>query len=220
MASKSPAKIAGLYAITPDLNDTKLLCIKVEACLRGGVRLIQYRNKAASPSLRAQQAQALKLLCDAYTATLIINDDIKLCMALDADGLHLGSDDGDLQAARQRLGGKILGASCYNQYENALQAQAAGADYIAYGSCFLSATKPNAPRADANLFAQTLQIPKVAIGGINLENAPSLIAAGADAIAVIGQLFDCEDIAARSRDFCALFNTPDQDIPIPPKVSK
>lgn len=205
MVPSIPAKIAGLYVITPDMDDTKQLCNKVEACLMGGARLIQYRNKTVSPSLRAQQGQALRLLCDAYAAALIINDDIKLCMALDADGVHLGSTDGDLAAARQRLGGKILGASCYNRYENALQAQAAGADYIAYGSCFPSMTKPNAPRAEASLFAQTLTIPKVAIGGIRLGNAPSLIAAGADAIAVIGQLFDCEDITARSRDFCALF---------------
>lgn len=207
MVRNYPANIAGLYAITPDMHDTKLLCSKVEACLIGGARLIQYRNKAASPSLRIQQGQAVKLLCDAYAASLIINDDIKLCLALDADGVHLGRDDADFKLARQRLGGKILGVSCYNRYENALQAQAAGADYIAFGSCFPSVTKPNAPRAEASLFAQTLSLPKVAIGGISLENASSLIGAGANAIAVIGQLFDCEDITARTRDFCALFKS-------------
>ena len=122
---------------------------------------------------------------------------------LGAGGAHLGRDDGDLGGARARLGSRILGASCYNDLALARAAVATGADYVAFGSMFGSPTKPQAVRAPLALLgdAKTLGVPLAAIGGITLENAPQLIAAGADLLAVISDLFDAADIRARVRRF-------------------
>ena len=200
--------IHGLYAITPDIADTDLLLAKVEAALQGGVNMLQYRNKTANHKLQTQQARAILPLCRQYNVPLIINDSVKLCLTLDADGVHLGADDGNLAEVRARLGAsKILGASCYNRFDLALQAQKAGASYVAFGACFSSSTKPNAPKAGLELFEQAkkLQIPSVAIGGITLENAAKLKESGADAIAVIGALFNAADIAKTSQQFTQMF---------------
>ena len=184
----------GLYAVTPDEENTDVLLAKVEAALRGGINVLQYRNKHAGHKLQTQQARAILPLCRQYQVPFIINDSIKLCLTLDADGVHLGGDDGNLAEARARLGAdKILGASCYNRLDLAIAAEQAGADYAAFGACFASGTKPGAPVAPLQLFAQAKQvvnIPLVAIGGITLENTPQVIAAGADAIAVVGALFN------------------------------
>ena len=202
--------ISGLYAVTPDEPDTALLLAKVESALQGGINVLQYRNKLANHKLKTQQARAILPLCRQYRVPFIINDSIKLCLTLDADGVHLGGDDGDLIAARARLGAnKILGASCYNRFDLALQAQQAGADYVALGACFASSTKPNAPVASLDLFklaTAELKIPSVAIGGITLENANLAIAAGANAIAVINAIFNASDIKLTTQQFTQLFN--------------
>jgi thiamine-phosphate pyrophosphorylase len=198
MKKMKPGRIKGLYALTPDETHTERLLAQVEVALAAGVKLLQYRNKLADPRLRTVQAQALLPLCRAHDATFIINDDIKLCLAIDADGVHLGKTDGSLAAARMRLGpDKILGASCYDHFDNAIAAKAHGADYVAFGACFVSSTKPDAPRADLGLFSRAqaeLGLPAVAIGGITVDNAGQAIAAGADAIAVIGALWNSADI--------------------------
>ena len=203
-------KIAGLYAITPDEASTDLLLAKVEAALQGGVSILQYRNKQASHQLRTRQARAILPLCRDYQVPLIINDSIKLCLALDADGVHLGADDGNLQVARTRLGSnKILGISCYNRFELAESAQEAGADYVAFGACFSSSTKPNAPVASLDLFKRAqaqLKIPSVAIGGITLENATQVINARASAIAVINAIFSADDITLTAQQFIKFFS--------------
>ena len=203
------AKIAGLYAITPDEPRTELLLTKVGQALRGGATVVQYRNKAASPELRLEQARALAPLCRKAGAVFVINDDLELALTLDVDGLHLGAEDGDLAAARKRLGpGKLLGASCYDRIDLAEAAVAAGADYLAFGSVFSSATKPAAVRAPLSIFAEAhrrFRLPLVAIGGITLQNAPQVYAAGADALAVISALFDSADIAASAAGFTRLY---------------
>jgi thiamine-phosphate pyrophosphorylase len=203
--------ISGLYAVTPNTLDTELLCLSVEAALKGGASLVQYRNKAADAVLRLRQASALLALCRSYHVPLIINDHLDLCAQIDADGLHLGASDCDLGAARRLLGDdKIIGASCYNQLDLAIKAEQAGASYVAFGACFSSQTKPDALSAPLSLFADTKQniaIPLVAIGGINLENASSVISAGADAIAVVGALFNAIDITNTSQKFTLLFHS-------------
>lgn len=203
--------IKGLYAVTPDIADTDLLIKKVEAALQGGVSVLQYRNKLANHKLQTQQARALLPLCRQYNVPLIINDSVKLCLTLGADGVHLGADDGNLAEVRTRLGeSKILGASCYNQFDLALAAQNQGANYVAFGACFASSTKPNAPVADLSLFAQAraeLSIPSVAIGGINLQNAGQVMQAGADAIAVINALFGVDDIKKTAQLFVKAINS-------------
>ena len=202
-------EISGLYAVTPDDADTPRLTAREEAALAGGARLLQYRNKAASPATRLAQARALAALCRRFRVPLIINDHLELALAVGADGLHLGAEDGSLAAARARLGpGKILGASCYDRLALALEAEGRGADYVAFGSFFPSGVKPGAVRAPLELLRDAkrrLPLPVVAIGGITPENAPQLIAAGADGIAVISALFEADDVAAAARRFSALF---------------
>lgn len=201
--------ISGLYAVTPDRNDTPALLASVEAALAGGAHMLQYRNKTASPALRLTQGRALLALCWEYQVPLIINDYLDLALALDAHGLHLGADDGQLPAARARLGsGKILGASCYRSVETAMDAQQSGADYVAFGGFFPSTVKPSAVRTPLELLQDAkrrLSVPVVAIGGITLANAPQLLAAGADSVAVISALFGAPDIHAAARGFSTLF---------------
>ena len=203
--------IHGLYAITPDIADTDLLLTKVEAALQGGINMLQYRNKTANLKLQNQQARELLPICRRYNAPLIINDSVKLCLTLDADGVHLGADDGNLAEVRARLGSsKILGASCYNRFDLALQAQKAGASYVAFGACFSSSTKPNAPVAALDLFTRAkaeLNIPIVAIGGITLQNASQVIAAGASAIASINAIFGANDVKLTSQQLSQLFKS-------------
>ena len=204
----TPAFPPGLYALTPDEPDTAVLVAKVRAAIAGGVAAVQYRNKPADPVLRGAQADALAALCRAAGVPLVVNDDIELALAVDAAGVHLGCDDGDLAGARRRLGpGRLLGVSCYDRLELAERGVAAGADYVAFGSMFASPTKPAAVRAPLALLgaARRLGVPVVAIGGITLANAPEAVAAGADALAVITALFDAGDIAARARAFSDLF---------------
>lgn len=201
-------RIKGLYAVTPDLADTAELLRRAEAALCGGAAILQYRNKTASYAVKKAQATELMWLCEAHDVPFLINDHVLLCVELDADGVHLGGTDGDIAAARRLLGAhKIIGASCYDRLALAEQARALGADYLAFGACFDSGTKPAAVRAPLELFAQAqaLGLPTVAIGGITPDNAPMAIAAGADAVAVIGALFDSPDITATARTFCGLF---------------
>jgi thiamine-phosphate pyrophosphorylase len=203
------ARIAGLYAITPDLADTDDLLYRVRAALAGGARVLQYRNKIAAPELRIVQARALQALCTAHKVPLIINDHLDLALAVGAAGVHLGGEDGDIAAARARLGpDRLLGASCYDRLELAESALAAGADHVAFGSFFASGVKPDAVRPPLDLITRAkarFKVPVVGIGGITAANAPQLIAAGIDAIAVISALFAAPDIEAAAREFQSLF---------------
>jgi thiamine-phosphate pyrophosphorylase len=199
----------GLYAVTPDDPDTDRLAGRVAAAIAGGATIVQYRNKAASPVLARLQAARLAALCRAAGVPLIVNDDVRLALDVDAAGAHLGAADGDLAAARALLGpDRLLGASCYDRPALAAAARAAGADHVAFGSVFPSATKPAAARASLALFgdaAARAGLPAVAIGGITAENAAEAVAAGAHAVAVISDLFDAADIAARAALYRSLF---------------
>ena len=203
--------INGLYAVTQDELDTQTLCAMVEAAISGGASLVQYRNKGVDARLRLMQATALLALCRSYGVPLIINDHLDLCAQIDADGLHLGATDCNLGAARRLLGNdKIIGASCYNDIDLAIDAAALGASYAAFGACFSSNTKPNAVNAPLSLFAQAksmINIPLVAIGGITLENAAQVVDAGADAIAVINALFATENIEQTTQQFTEIFKS-------------
>lgn len=193
-------RLRGLYAITPgDLG-------RVAAALASGALCaLQYRSKSAHAAQRLREARMLAQLCRAQGVPLIVNDDVELALAVDAQGVHLGRDDAGIAAARARLPGRLIGASCYDRLELAERAVAAGADYVAFGSVFASATKPGAVRAPLALFAHDLGVPKVAIGGITAENAAQLRAAGADAVAVIADLFEAPDVAARAREYAKVF---------------
>lgn len=207
--TRTVTAVAGLYAITPEDPDTGRLARKVKAALAGGASLIQFRSKSRDATARRAQAEALLRLCRLARVPLIVNDDLGLALAIGADGVHLGRDDGDVAAARARLGAdRLLGVSCYDSLELAVAAVAAGADHVAFGSVFTSPTKPGAVRAPPALFARArarLRVPIVAIGGITPENARLVIDAGADAVAVISTVFDAEDIAAAAMALSGLF---------------
>ncbi len=189
-------RVAGLYAVTPDLDDTGRLVAMVEAALRGGAAIVQYRNKSADAALRMRQAVALGELCTAHGRPLIVNDHLDVALSIDGAGLHVGSDDfagpDALRALRRELGrSRLFGVSCYRSIELARDAAAAGAHYVAFGSVFPSTTKPSAPAAALATFdaARPIGVAVVGIGGITHLNLPSLIEAGADAAAVIADLF-------------------------------
>jgi thiamine-phosphate pyrophosphorylase len=199
----------GVYAITPETADTGKLLAQVEAALSGGVAAVQYRDKSTDVARRHEQASELITLCHRYNVPLIVNDDLRLADLCGADGVHLGRDDGSLREARIILGKhKLIGASCYQSLDQARAAQAAGADYVAFGSFFPSSTKPAAARADAELLRQATQaihVPIVAIGGITPANAPALLDAGADSLAVLTALFDATDIRTAAQYLNHLF---------------
>lgn len=213
MVQKVAILLRGLYAVTPDQADTLCLLEQVAKLHAGGGRWLQYRNKAASPSLRKTQAAQLAEFCKLCGMQLIINDDLDLAISVGADGVHLGGDDcalSDLQAARRRLGPeRVLGVSCYDEVDRAVAAAAAGADYVAMGAMFASRTKPEARHASLDLLREAkvrTNIALVAIGGITLANAPQVIQAGADMLAVITDLFDAPDIAIRAQEYQQLFD--------------
>ncbi len=190
-------KLRGLYAITPQRPDLG----RIRAALEGGVALLQYRSKERN----AAEARAVLQLARSFGVPVIVNDDLELALEIGADGAHLGRDDGDLQAARNKLPGRILGASCYNDLDLARAAVRAGADYVAFGSVFASPTKPQAVRAPLSLFKADVGVPKAAIGGITLGNARAVIGAGADLLAVISDLFDAPDVRLRASEYGKLF---------------
>jgi thiamine-phosphate pyrophosphorylase len=197
--------LRGLYAITPEFAGNEPLLRGVAQGLEGGIAMLQYRRKGKQ---RLDEAKVLAQMCRDRGVRFVVNDDIALALDCGADGVHLGRDDGDLAAARAMLKHRILGVSCYDSIAAARAAVAAGADYIAFGSLFPSPTKPAAVRAPLSLFgeARSPGVPLVAIGGITLENAPQVLAAGADALAVVSDLFEAPDIAARARAYGKLFH--------------
>jgi len=206
MSAAKPA-LRGLYAISDGPRDD--LLDACSAALEGGARVLQYRDKTRDAARRLDEARALQALCARFDVPLIINDDDELAVAVGAAGVHLGEDDGDLALARARLGANaIIGVSCYDSLERARDFAAAGADYLAFGAFFPSPTKPHARRATLDLLreARVLGKPVVAIGGITIANAPSLIEAGVDCIAVISALFGAQDVRVAARDFALLFD--------------
>jgi len=201
--------IKGLYAVTPDTADTAALQAMTAAAIKGGAGIVQYRNKTASPALRREQAQALLEVCNALGAILLINDHVELAADIDAHGAHIGGEDGTLEQARRCLGNnRIIGVSCYKELARAKAAAEGGADYIAFGSFYASSVKPAAVRAPLSLLAsaRACGLPIVAIGGITPDNAAALIAAGADAVAVISALYSAPDITSAAQNFCQLFD--------------
>lgn len=198
----------GLYAIA----DTGVLApadlrAAVADALAGGARIVQYRDKGDDTARRVDQAATIVALCREAGAVSIINDNVELALASGADGVHVGRDDTDPVDVRGRLGpDRLLGVSCYNDLQRAREAAAMGADYVAFGSVFASATKPEAARASLDLFRQAhaeLHVPLCAIGGITADNAAEVFAAGAHMVAVIRDLFDTDDVRARAQRIAA-----------------
>lgn len=201
-------RLRGLYAITPTSLRGQALIEATREVLAGGARLLQYRDKSDCAHERLSTARALAELCREAGALFLVNDDVELALASAADGAHLGEGDGALSAARQRLGPTaILGASCYDSIALAETARDQGADYVAFGAFFPSASKQTRRRADrAQLqWARDARLPCVAIGGVTPDNAPPLLAAGANMLAVIEAVWSSADRRAAAARFAALF---------------
>ena len=197
----------GLYLITPDASEPSRLLERV-APLLPFAACLQLRCKSMQADALREAASLLLADCRNAGVPFIVNDDARLAAGIGADGVHLGEHDGGIAEARALLGdGAIIGVSCYDDLQRARDAAAAGADYLAFGAFFPSLTKPNARRASPDLLrdSSTLGLPRVAIGGITPENARSLVAAGADLVAVISGVFDATDPVAAMRAYLSCF---------------
>ncbi len=200
----------GLYIVTPDWDDTQQLVAITELALRGGVALVQYRHKHAGPDLRREQAARLLALCRRYQRPFIINDHVDLCIALDADGVHVGGTDASIAQVRAALGpAKLVGASCYGDLQLARDAHRDGASYVAFGGFYPSRVKKYPVTTPPEIIAQSkveIPLPSVVIGGMTQENVVPLIAAGADMVAAISSVYAVADPEAAARGFARLFD--------------
>ena len=203
----------GLYLVTPDRDDTEGLLSASAAAIAGGAVCLQYRHKQASDALRLVQARALAALCRERGVCFIVNDHVELALAVGADGIHIGGEDGDAAALRASHGQKLLiGVSCYDDFARAEIAAAVGADYIAFGAMYASPTKPQARQAPIDLITcarQQIGLPVACIGGITADNAAPLVTAGADLLAVISDIYNAADPQVQAARFTTLFqNSP------------
>lgn len=185
---------SGLYVITDEkLIRRRDFIRKVSEAAAAGAGIIQLREKASSLRDRLDLARAAVRAAHRHGAKLVINDDPELAAAMGADGVHVGRDDASVAQARALLGrGAIIGVSCYGDIALALRAQRSGADYVSFGACFRSPTKPKEELVPLSLFGEArrrLKVPLVAIGGITPENAPLVYAAGADLVSVVSSVF-------------------------------
>ena len=201
---------AGLYGVTPGWRDARRLEQAIRSAVAGGMTALQLRAKDVSDSERRTLANHLLAVCQSLKVPLIINDDWQLALDIGADGVHLGKDDADPALVRKQLApSMLLGVSCYRDLERARQMLDIGVDYIAFGAMFSSGTKPHAPSAPLSVLTEarelvdgrSLRPAVVAIGGITVDNAASVIAAGADSVAVVGGLFLADDIEQTAREF-------------------
>jgi thiamine-phosphate pyrophosphorylase len=200
----------GLYLVTPNWDDTaRLLDLSEQALAAGPIAMLQYRHKEAGPALREAQAGALQALCRRYAVPFIVNDHIDLCEQTGADGIHVGGTDADVAQVRARLGAdKIIGASCYGELPLALQAQAAGASYVAFGGFYPSRVKKYAVTTKLDILDQAraaIAVPTVVIGGMTPENAAPLVARGAHMVAAISSVYQAASVAAAVKHFQTLF---------------
>ncbi|MCG8323959.1 MAG: thiamine phosphate synthase [Thiotrichales bacterium] len=200
----------GIYAITDTDNlDPVQVLEKTEQLLDAGVRLFQYRNKHADQEQLLDLGNSISKLCRQYKALLIVNDSPQLAVEIEAGGVHLGKDDAPLAETRRNYPGLLIGVSCYNDLNCAVDAGQQGADYVAFGSFFTSPTKPGATTAQIDTLKRAkpvLKIPIVAIGGITPENGNRLVTAGADFLAAISGLYGQIDTRKQVKKYLQLFN--------------
>lgn len=199
----------GLYLVTPDWDDTDRLVAITEQAIHGGASLLQYRHKTADAALRLEQATALLKLCRRLHVPLVINDHLDLCVAIDADGIHVGGTDASVASMRAQLGAtKIVGASCYGDLELARQAQASGASYLAFGGFYPSRVKKYAVTTSPDIITTALAeftVPLCVIGGMTPENSRVLINRGAHMVAAISSVYSAEDPLLAASEFADMF---------------
>lgn len=180
---------------------------RVSEAMEGGAQVVQLREKHLSHEAMLRAAERFVALCRSHGAVSIINDDVEAAVASGADGVHVGQEDLEAGRARALLGpDKLIGVSAHN-VEEALAAQAAGADYLGVGAAFVTGTKSDAApisRETIRAITQAVDIPVVAIGGIGPENILDLAGCGLDGVAVVSALFAREDTAQAARQMRAL----------------
>ena len=199
----------GLYLVTPDWDDTDQMLAATQQALLGGEVLVQYRHKTASDTLRREQAQALLVLCRQHGKPLVINDHVDLCMALDADGVHVGGTDASVADVRKRVDAeKIVGASCYGDLTLARNAAATGASYVAFGGFYPSRVKKYEVSTPPTIVAEAVRessVPVCVIGGMTAANSKPLVELGAHWVAAISSVYSAPDPQAAAAEFAALF---------------
>ena len=192
-----------LYAVT----DRSWLCgeelyEQVEKALKGGTTFVQLREKKLEKDLFLKEARLLKALCKKYQVPFVINDDVDIALAVDADGAHVGQSDMEAFDVREKLGlDKIIGVTV-NTVEQAIRAQEQGADYLGVGAVFATSTKGDAKEISHEVLkeiCQSVTIPVVAIGGITADNLMQLRGTGIAGIAVVSAIFASKDIEADTR---------------------
>lgn len=199
-----------LYLVTdPALCAERGLEATVMAAVRGGVSVVQLRDKHASDEEMIAQAIRLKALLDEYEVPLIINDRIEVALASGADGLHIGQSDGDPVEARRRLGDDVLIGLSVQTLEQLKAVDVERIDYLGLGPVYATATKPDhaAPLGIEGLtqLVGSSPLPTVAIGGISLTNAGDVMSSGTDGLAVVSALCSAEDPAAAAQQFLAQY---------------
>ena len=202
-------QLKGLYIVTPDWDDTAQLVQATDLALQGGAVLVQYRHKTADATLRSEQATALLQVCRQHGVPFIINDHLDLCLALDADGIHVGGTDASVAQVRAAVGpDKIVGASCYGTLQLARDAQAAGASYVAFGGFYPSRVKKYDFKTAPEIVAQSkaeIALPVVVIGGMTVEICTPLMAQGCDLVAAISSVYMQPDVRGAAQQFSDLF---------------
>ena len=200
------AKISGLYVIIdPDACRGRDVRDVAERALEGGASMLQWRDKRREKGAQLREARALRELCAEHGALLIVNDHADLALAAGADGVHVGQGDLPVEEVRRIVpAGFIVGASTNNAHE-ALEAEAAGASYIAIGSVYPTNSKePERTRAASperlSEVKAAVGVPVIAIGGIDASNIEEVVRAGADAVAVISAVCGAGDPQAAARE--------------------
>ena len=201
--------IPKVYAIIPEIFNLNELCKTIEVMLNHGITLFQYRSKFKKNTQKNKEILCLLELIRSKKGLLIINDDVNIALTTKADGVHLGENDMPLNTARSVLGDDfIIGISCYNSISKALKMQKQGADYVAFGSCFPTKTKLNAKIMDLKILENigNINIPKVLIGGINIQNLDKLINYDFDCVAISHALFQSANLKHDIDRFFLLLN--------------
>lgn len=198
--SGAPAKppLCRLYLITPERIEVADFAGQLAAALDGGdVAAVQLRLKGAPDDAVMRAGEALMPVCAAREVPFIVNDRPDLAVALGADGVHVGQHDADYASARALMGGeRIIGVTCHDSRHLAIEAAAAGADYVAFGAFFATATKTAKSRAEVQIlewWGALIEVPCVAIGGITVLNCGPLVTAGADFVAVVAAVWDAAE---------------------------
>ena len=194
-----------LYLVTNRYQDSlESFLKKVETACRSGVTIVQLREKNLTTNQYYQLAKQVKEITDAYQVSLIIDDRLDVCLAVDAAGLHIGDDELPVSVARQVLGpDKILGVTA-KTVKRALEAEESGADYLGTGAIFPTTTKENAPItliSTLKTICQRVAIPVVAIGGLTSDNIDQLMGTGIAGVAVVRDLMQAEDVEAKTQAF-------------------